>query len=109
VAAKSNAAYLAYGAARAFVQSDGSRPVPLHLRNAPTRLMKELGYGTGYRYAHDESGGFVAGETYLPDGMAPPRWYRPTERGLESRIGERLEELRRLNEAARSATRREKR
>jgi len=107
VAAKSNAAYRAYGAARAFVQSDGSRPVPLHLRNAPTRLMKELGYGTGYRYAHDEAGGFAAGETYLPEGMAAQRWYQPTERGLESRIRERLEELRRLNESARAAARRE--
>jgi putative ATPase len=109
VAAKSNAAYTAYGAARAFVQSDGSRPVPPHLRNAPTRLMKELGYGSGYRYAHDEAGGFAAGESYLPDGMAPPGWYRPTERGLESRIGERLAELRRLNEAARAVARRENR
>jgi putative ATPase len=109
VAAKSNAAYEAYGAVRAFVQSDGSRPVPLHLRNAPTKLMKELGYGTGYRYAHDEAGGFAAGETYLPEGMGPQRWYRPTERGLESRIRERLDELRRLNEAARAAARRENR
>jgi putative ATPase len=83
--------------------------VPLHLRNAPTRLMKELGYGTGYRYAHDEAGGFAAGETYFPEGMAPQRWYRPTERGLESRIGERMEELRRLNDAARAAARRENR
>jgi putative ATPase len=106
VAAKSNAAYTAYGAARAFVQSDGSRPVPLHLRNAPTKLMKELGYGSDYRYAHDEAGGFAAGETYFPDGMAPQRWYRPTGRGLESRIGERLEELRRLNDAARAVARR---
>jgi putative ATPase len=80
--------------------------VPLHLRNAPTRLMKELGYGTDYRYAHDEAGGFAAGETYFPDGMTPQRWYRPTGRGLESRIGERLEELRRLNEAARAGARR---
>jgi putative ATPase len=69
--------------------------------------MKELGYGTGYRYAHDEAGGFAAGEGYLPDGVAAPRWYQPTERGLESRIGERLEELRRINEAARAAARRE--
>jgi putative ATPase len=106
VAAKSNAAYAAYGAVRAFVQSDGSRPVPLHLRNAPTRLMKELGYGTGYRYAHDEAGGFAAGETYFPDGMAVQRWYQPTERGLESRIRERLDELRRLDDAARAAARR---
>ncbi len=109
VAAKSNAAYTAYGAVRAFVQSDGSRPVPLHLRNAPTKLMKELGYGTGYRYAHDEAGGFAAGETYLPEGVAAQRWYQPTERGLESRIRERLDELRRLNEAARAAARRENR
>jgi putative ATPase len=109
VAAKSNAAYSAYGAVREFVQGDGSRPVPLHLRNAPTRLMKELGYGSGYRYAHDEAGGFAAGESYLPDGMAAQRWYRPTDRGLESRISERLAELRRLNEAARAAERREKR
>ncbi len=106
VAAKSNAAYRAYGAVRAFVQSDGSRPVPLHLRNAPTRLMKELGYGAGYRYAHDETGGVAAGESYLPDGLAPQHWYQPTDRGLESRIRERLEELRRLNDAARAAARR---
>ncbi|UCG97772.1 MAG: replication-associated recombination protein A [Burkholderiales bacterium] len=106
VAAKSNAAYAAFGAVRAFVQSDGSRPVPLHLRNAPTRLMKELGYGTGYRYAHEEAGGFAAGETYLPEGVSAQRWYQPTERGLESRIGERLDELRRLNEAARASARR---
>jgi putative ATPase len=109
VAAKSNAAYAAYNEARAFVQADGSRPVPLHLRNAPTRLMKELGYGKGYRYAHDEAGGFAAGESYFPEGMAAPRFYRPTERGLEARIAERLEELRRLNEAARAAARREPR
>jgi putative ATPase len=107
VAAKSNAAYRAYAEARSFVQSDGSRPVPLHLRNAPTRLMKELGYGTGYRYAHDEAGGFAAGETYLPDGLAAPHWYRPTDRGLEARIRDRLDELRGLNEAARAAARRE--
>jgi len=108
VAAKSNAAYRAYGAVRAFVKADGSRPVPLHLRNAPTRLMKELGYGSAYRYAHDEAGGFAAGETYLPEGVPAQQWYQPTERGLESRIRERLDELRRLNEAARAAARREK-
>ena len=106
VTAKSNATYRAYGAARDFVRGDGSRPVPLHLRNAPTRLMKELGYGSGYRYAHDEAGGFAAGESYLPEGMAAPHWYQPTERGLESRIRERLDELRRLNDAARAAERR---
>jgi putative ATPase len=107
VAAKSNAVYRAYGEVRRFIEGDGSRPVPMHLRNAPTRLMKELGYGSGYRYAHDEAGGFAAGETYLPEGLAPQRWYQPTERGLESRIRERLDELRRLNEATRAAARRE--
>jgi putative ATPase len=93
-AAKSNAVYEAYNAARAFVSQDGTRPVPMHLRNAPTRLMKELGYGKGYRYAHDEEGAYAAGENYLPEGMAPVRWYRPTDRGLEARIREKLEELR---------------
>ena len=101
VAAKSNAIYTALGAAQAFVKEDSSRPVPLRLRNAPTRLMKDLGYGTGYRYAHEEEGAFAAGEQYLPDGMAAPNWYEPTERGLEARIRERMEELRRLNQAAR--------
>ncbi|EFK96126.1 recombination factor protein RarA, partial [sediment metagenome] len=72
VAPKSNAVYAAYGAAREFVSRDASRPVPMHLRNAPTRLMKDLGYGKGYRYAHDEEGGYAAGERYLPDGMQPP-------------------------------------
>ncbi|TAK81001.1 MAG: replication-associated recombination protein A [Betaproteobacteria bacterium] len=93
-AAKSNAVYEAYNAARAFVSQDGTRPVPMHLRNAPTRLMKELGYGKGYRYAHDEEGAYAAGENYLPEGMAPVRWYQPTDRGLEARIREKLEELR---------------
>ena len=106
VAVKSNAIYRAYGAVHAFVQSDGSRPVPLHLRNAPTRLMKELGYGGGYRYAHDEAGGFAAGESYLPEGIADQHWYAPTDRGLESRIRERLDELKRLNDAQRAAARR---
>jgi putative ATPase len=96
-APKSNAVYAAYGAVRDFVAADGSRPVPMHLRNAPTRLMKELGHGAGYRYAHDEQGGFAAGETYLPEGVVPAPWYRPTERGLEQRIAQRLEELRALN------------
>jgi putative ATPase len=94
VAPKSNAVYEAYNAARAFVVGDQTRPVPLHLRNAPTGLMKELGYGQGYRYPHDEEGGYAAGERYLPEGMSPPQWYRPTERGLEARIRERLEQLR---------------
>jgi putative ATPase len=90
VAAKSNAAYVAYGAARAFIREDGSRPVPMRLRNAPTKLMKELGYGKGYRYAHDEPDAFAAGERYLPDDMPDVRFYHPTDRGLELRIGERL-------------------
>jgi len=100
IAPKSNAVYKAYNEARAFVQKDGTRPVPMHLRNAPTKLMKQLDYGKGYRYAHDEEGGFAAGETYLPDGMAPPGFYRPVERGLEIRIAEKLRELRRRNEDA---------
>jgi putative ATPase len=100
VAAKSNAVYTAYKAAKAFIQQDGTRPVPLRLRNAPTSLMKALDYGKGYRYAHDEDGGFAAGERYWPDDMQPPQFYRPVDRGLEIRIGEKLAELRRLNEAA---------
>jgi putative ATPase len=103
VAAKSNAVYRAFGGASAFVKEDGSRPVPMHLRNAPTRLMKNLGYGEDYRYAHDEQGAFAAGEQYLPDGVQAQRWYEPTERGLEARIRERLQELRRLNVDAASA------
>jgi putative ATPase len=94
VAAKSNAVYAAYNAVRAFVQADGSRPVPMHLRNAPTRLMKQLDYGKGYRYAHDEADGYAAGERYLPEGIVPQRWYQPSERGLESKIAERLRQLR---------------
>ena len=101
-AAKSNAVYVAYGAARAFIAEDGSRPVPLHLRNAPTRLMKNLGYGKDYRYAHDEEDAYAAGESYLPEGMARPNWYRPTDRGLESRIAERLAELKHRDAKARS-------
>ena len=99
-AAKSNAAYMAYNAARAFVASDGSRPVPLHLRNAPTKLMKNLGYGKAYRYAHDEPDGFAAGENYLPEGMGRPGWYEPVARGLEARIAEKLERLRELDRLA---------
>ncbi|MGL1834750.1 replication-associated recombination protein A [Rhodocyclaceae bacterium SMB388] len=93
-AAKSNAVYKAYSAARKFVAADASRPVPLHLRNAPSRLMKNLGYGHDYRYAHDEPDAYAAGETYLPDGMTEPGWYRPADRGLESQIGAKLERLR---------------
>ena len=101
-AAKSNAVYAAYNAARAFIANDGSRPVPLRLRNAPTRLMKNLGYGKDYRYAHNEEDAYAAGEHYFPDGMAAAQWYLPTERGLEAKIGERLAALRNRDAAARS-------
>ncbi len=100
IAPKSNAVYKAYNEVRAFIRKDGTRPVPMHLRNAPTKLMKELDYGKGYRYAHDEEGGFAAGETYLPEGMDAPGFYRPVERGLEIRIAEKLRELRRRNDDA---------
>jgi len=93
VAAKSAAVYDAYNAARDFVSSDTTRPVPMHLRNAPTRLMKNLGYGKGYRYAHDEPDAYAAGQTYFPEGMEPAGWYQPTERGLEAKIREKLEQL----------------
>jgi putative ATPase len=100
-AAKSNAVYNAYNAARAFVAKDKSRPVPEHLRNAPTKLMKELGYGKLYRYAHDEPDAYAAGETYLPEGMKEPGWYQPAPRGLEGKIGEKLAYLRALDREAR--------
>ncbi len=100
VAPKSNAVYKAYNAARAWVKQDGTRPVPMHLRNAPTRLMKELDYGKGYRYAHDEEGGFAAGENYLPEGMAEPGFYQPVERGLEIKIAQKMRDLRERNVAA---------
>jgi putative ATPase len=97
VAPKSNAVYRAFKEAKALVKKDGTRPVPMHLRNAPTQLMKDLDYGKDYRYAHDEEGGFAAGERYLPDGMPDPGFYRPVERGLEIRIADKLRELKRLN------------
>jgi putative ATPase len=100
VAAKSNAVYEAYNAARAFVSADGTRPVPMHLRNAPTGLMKDLGYGKGYRYAHDEAGAYAAGENYWPEGVAPPGWYRPVARGMEAKIREKLAQLRALDDTA---------
>ncbi|HEU4615241.1 MAG TPA: replication-associated recombination protein A, partial [Kofleriaceae bacterium] len=99
-APKSNAAYVAYETARAFIREDGSRPVPLRLRNAPTRLMKTLGYGKGYRYAHDEADAYAAGERYLPDDMPDVSFYAPTERGMEVRIRERLDALRSRDAAA---------
>ncbi len=97
VAAKSNASYKAFNAARAYVANDQSQSVPNHLRNAPTKLMKELGHGTQYRYAHDEPHGYAAGESYLPEGMAQPHWYEPVERGLESQIKEKMAFLRQLD------------
>ena len=105
VAPKSNAAYVAWGAVRAHVAKDGSRPVPLRLRNAPTRLMKSLDYGKGYRYAHDEEGGYAAGEHYLPDGMPATTFYEPTDRGLEERIRQRLADFRSRDAAARKRSR----
>jgi putative ATPase len=104
-AAKSNAAYVAYNAARAFIAEDRSRPVPMRLRNAPTRLMKGLGYGEGYRYAHDEKDGYAAGESYLPDDMPKVVFYHPSDRGLEEKIGEKLARLRQLDQAARKKSR----
>ena len=97
IAAKSNAVYNAYNAARAFIAQDESRPVPMHIRNAPTRLMKNLGMGKDYRYAHNEEEGYAAGESYFPDGMKRPDWYQPTDRGLEVKIREKLAHLRELD------------
>lgn len=97
VAPKSNAAYVAYNRARELVRNDQSRPVPEHLRNAPTKLMKELGYGREYRYAHDEPGAYAAGESYLPEGMKSADLYQPTDRGLEAKIADKLAHLRTLD------------
>ena len=97
VAAKSNAVYKAFNEAKAWVKKDGTRPVPMHLRNAPTQLMKTLDYGKGYRYAHDEEDGFAAGENYLPEGMPAPGFYRPVDRGLEMKIAEKMANLREIN------------
>lgn len=99
VAAKSNAVYKAFKEAKALIQKEGTRPVPMHLRNAPTQLMKNLDYGKDYRYAHDEEGGFAAGENYLPEGMPAPGFYRPVDRGLELKIAEKMASLRALNQA----------
>ncbi|RZI89655.1 MAG: replication-associated recombination protein A, partial [Variovorax sp.] len=102
MAPKSNAVYKAYNEVRALIKKDSTRPVPMHLRNAPTQLMKNLDYGKGYRYAHDEEDGFAAGETYMPEGLDVPPFYRPVERGLEIRIAEKLRELRSRNNKAAS-------
>ena len=101
LAAKSNAGYLAFNKAMDFVKQDKSREVPIHLRNAPTKLMKELGYGHAYRYAHDEPNAYAAGETYLPEGMQEPHWYEPVPRGLEAKIAEKMTFLRQLDKEAR--------
>jgi putative ATPase len=100
IAPKSNAGYMAFNQARAFIRNDKSREVPVHLRNAPTKLMKELGHGKAYRYAHDEPEAYAAGETYLPDGVPQPGWYRPVPRGLEARIADKLAHLRQLDDEA---------
>ncbi len=102
VAPKSNAGYMAYKKARALVQQDGTRAVPLHLRNAPTALMKSLDYGRDYRYAHDEEGGFAAGENYFPEGLPAPTFYQPVPRGLEIKIAEKMAQLQARNAAARA-------
>ena len=101
MAPKSNAAYTAYNAVRALIRDDKSRPVPAHLRNAPTKMMKDMGYGRDYRYAHDEADAYAAGENYFPEGLEQRRFYEPTERGLEAKIRARLAELRELDAAAR--------
>ncbi|MEY3652773.1 MAG: hypothetical protein RL739_943 [Pseudomonadota bacterium] len=103
VAPKSNAVYKAYNSVRKLIKTDGTRPVPLHLRNAPTALMKDLDYGKAYRYAHDEPDAFAAGENYWPEGMTPPVLYEPVERGLEIKIAEKLRTLRETNRQARGA------
>ncbi len=100
VAPKSNAAYLAWQQAKAFVRQDGSRPVPAHLRNAPTALLRQLGHGAAYRYPHDEPDAYAAGERYWPDGVAPPPWYQPVPRGLEIKMADKLARLRALDEVA---------
>lgn len=100
VAAKSNAVYAAFNSVRKFIKEDGTRPVPMYLRNAPTKLMDELGYGDGYRYAHDEPHAFAAGEIYLPEGLEGRHWYHPTDRGLDARIREKMAQFKRWNEEA---------
>lgn len=100
IAPKSNSIEVAYNAVKSFVKKDASRAVPLYLRNAPTKLMSELGYSHGYRYAHDEPDAFAAGEIYLPEGLENMKWYYPRPRGLEIKIAEKLERLKALNRQA---------
>lgn len=104
VAPKSNAAYFAWEQAKAFVKGSGSLSVPLHLRNAPTKLMSQMGYHENYRYAHDEPNGYAAGQHYFPEGIMRPGWYQPTDRGIERRLGERLAWLRSLDDETFSKT-----
>ncbi|MBA2964683.1 MULTISPECIES: replication-associated recombination protein A [Ramlibacter] len=101
IAPKSNAVYNAWNQVQAFIKKDGSRDVPIHLRNAPTKLMKQMGYGKAYRYAHDEPHAYAANENYFPDGMPTETWYEPTDRGMEQKIGEKLAWLKSLDDAAR--------
>jgi putative ATPase len=100
VAPKSNAVYKAYNEAKALIKKDGTRPVPMHLRNAPTKMMKDMDWGKGYRYAHDEEDGFAAGENYMPEGLETTGFYRPVERGLEIKIADKLRHLRDKNKQA---------
>jgi putative ATPase len=102
IAAKSNAVYMAYNQVKAFVAQDQSRSVPLHLRNAPTKLMQNLDYGKDYRYAHNEEGAYAAGEQYLPDGLEEVKFYEPTNRGLEGKISEKLAHLAELDKQAKA-------
>ena len=103
-AAKSNAGYTAYNQMRQFVKQHGSAEVPIHLRNAPTKLMQELGYGRAYRYAHDEPHAYAAGETYMPEGLSEPDFYQPVPRGLEAKIAEKLSWLKDLDKAVQNST-----
>ena len=99
-AAKSNAVYTAFNSAKSLVESQGSLEVPLHLRNAPTRLSKQLEHGKNYRYAHDEPDAYAAGENYFPEGMSPAQFYHPVSRGLEQKIAEKLNYLKSLDRRA---------
>ena len=105
LAPKSNAVYMAFKAVTKEARERGSLEVPMHLRNAPTKLMKQLDYGKGYRYAHDEPDAFAAGETYVPEALVGQQWYQPVERGFEIRLKEKLDHLRELNRQARSKKR----
>ena len=100
VAPKSNAGYKAYNQMKALVKTEGTRPIPMHLRNAPTKMMQDMDWGKGYRYAHDEPDAFAAGEDYFPEGLDNPHFYQPVPRGLEIKIGQKLAHLQQLNAQA---------